>query len=125
MGGIVARRDTNPVSIPVGFSDALQVQTHESLSLHFCVSIPVGFSDALQDTETDKPWRVKFHVSIPVGFSDALQDPAPGPIVLKDIVSIPVGFSDALQAEWGMGSIWTQCGFNPCRVFGCLASGPC
>ena len=42
------RRDTRHVSIPIGFSNELQLPLHQSLLKQIYVSIPIGFSNELQ-----------------------------------------------------------------------------
>ena len=113
------------VSIPVGFSSALQRTRHppgctragrfQSLSgfqvrcnlegavpadENRVVSIPVGFSSALQ-REGSESWTPGARVSIPVGFSSALQRHYLPCCNRASGVSIPVGFSSALQLPGG------------------------
>ena len=64
------------------------------------VSIPVGFSSALQHFRRRPTESLDDSVSIPVGFSSALQRQSPGHAhQMHEYVSIPVGFSSALQRQ--------------------------
>ena len=136
------------VSIPVGFSSALQLYPRRradgttmcfnpcrvfkcaatSSNLHHhskaCVSIPVGFSSALQPGWLLKRMHVHRSVSIPVGFSSALQ-----PILASALnVSEYVCFNPCRVFKCAATSVPiaayygpNQC-FNPCRVFKCAAT---
>ena len=65
--------ETFPVSIPIGFSQALQLGTGRFRDIEGNVSIPIGFSQALQlHIPNDIPGLLT-RVSIPIGFSQALQ----------------------------------------------------
>ncbi len=92
------------VSIPIGFSRALQ---REKLSPHnrnfVYVSIPIGFSRALQLWRRFL-WRDGRNVSIPIGFSRALQRHGKNEVMLVIAVSIPIGFSRALQLFYSIST---------------------
>ncbi len=109
------------VSIPIGFSRALQHRRPPSARLIYRVSLPIGFSRALQLTCSPcyKPFMKLFQslsgflgrcnytsrsrkpldtsVSIPIGFSRALQQKYRAMGVPVRDGSIPIGFSRALQ----------------------------
>ena len=85
------------VSIPIGFSQALQHCYTFSYLAKCSVSIPIGFSQALQQGLQSRSGTVSSTVSIPIGFSQALQRKRSGHSPLYGRVSIPIGFSQALQ----------------------------
>ena len=136
------------VSIPVGFSSALQHLTwcrrrfivflfqslsgfqvrcnedrRENIAMTWHVSIPVGFSSALQPYSLTWFPKATTLVSIPVGFSSALQrDIQHYRLRYDSHVSIPVGFSSALQHCRAVHKLFSAHSFNPCRVFKCAAT---
>ncbi len=105
------------VSIPIGFSRALQRYVIRSVQVGRFGFNPYrvfsGAATRLPDGSAD----ALVTVSIPIGFSRALQLPSSSWMISPARVSIPIGFSRALQRNEDMGELGASDSFNPYRVF--------
>ena len=81
------------------------------------VSIPIGFSNELQLRFQNRSDLAAGSVSIPIGFSNELQLVYPALPARRDTVSIPIGFSNELQPQRGVQPDAEEPSFNPYRVF--------
>ena len=91
------RHDGRHVSIPIGFSNELQLDGgHEPVPPSFLFQSLSGFPMSCNGfREGDAVFDCL--VSIPIGFSNELQRKFWPPYIGSDIVSIPIGFSNELQ----------------------------
>jgi len=114
---------SRPVSIPVGFFQALQRGVLGSQLLVICRFNPCRVFSGLATVLREEgmitppgfnPCRV---------FSGLATLSPPRPRLACIYVSIPVGFFQALQPRSGLGSAASS-SFNPCRVFSGLATLP-